>query len=69
MAKKKPVKTEPVEQPKAGESNSFTLLTEFDIYLFKSGKHFKLYEKLGAHLAEHKGEEGTYFAVWAPNAR
>ena len=49
--------------------DSFSLLTDFDIHLFKSGKHFKLYEKLGAHLASFKGEKGTYFAVWAPNAR
>jgi 1,4-alpha-glucan branching enzyme len=48
---------------------SFTLLTDFDIHLFRSGKHFKLYDKLGAHGAEFKGQTGTYFAVWAPNAR
>lgn len=24
---------------------------------------------MGAHLAEENGEKGTYFAVWAPNAR
>lgn len=47
---------------------SFTLLTDFDIHLFRTGKHFKLYEKLGSHPAEFKGEQGTYFAVWAPNA-
>lgn len=47
----------------------FSLLTDFDIHLFKSGKHFKLYEKLGAHLVEFNGERGTYFAVWAPNAK
>ncbi|HEX5171704.1 MAG TPA: 1,4-alpha-glucan branching protein GlgB, partial [Cyclobacteriaceae bacterium] len=47
----------------------FTLLTDFDIHLFKSGKHYKLYEKLGAHLVTVDGEEGTFFAVWAPNAR
>jgi 1,4-alpha-glucan branching enzyme len=46
----------------------FTLLTDFDIHLFKSGKHFKLYEKLGAHEVECEGKRGTYFAVWAPNA-
>lgn len=48
---------------------SFSLLTDFDIHLFRSGKHFKLYEKLGAHVVTHNGVEGTYFAVWAPNAR
>ncbi|MFD2247326.1 1,4-alpha-glucan branching protein GlgB [Pontibacter ruber] len=43
-------------------------LTEFDIYLFREGKHFTLYEKLGSHPMEHAGSQGTYFAVWAPNA-
>ncbi|MFD2999557.1 1,4-alpha-glucan branching protein GlgB [Pontibacter toksunensis] len=42
--------------------------TDFDIYLFKEGKHFSLYEKLGSHRMEHRGRQGTYFAVWAPNA-
>jgi len=47
----------------------FTLLTEYDIYLFKRGEHTKIYEKLGAHLAERKKRKGVYFAVWAPNAK
>ncbi|MDD2986885.1 1,4-alpha-glucan branching protein GlgB [Flavobacterium sp.] len=46
-----------------------SLLTDFDIALFKAGKHFRLYEKLGAHLTEVKGVKGVYFAVWAPSAR
>jgi 1,4-alpha-glucan branching enzyme len=45
-----------------------TLITDFDIHLFRSGKHFKLYEKLGAHPVTFNGEKGTFFAVWAPNA-
>src|SRR5690606_15362679 len=49
-------------------TESFSLLTDFDIYLFKAGKHFRLHEKMGAHLMEFRGERGTYFAVWAPNA-
>jgi len=52
----------------AEEKDSFSLLTDFDIHLFKSGKHFKLYEKLGAHPTRFKDQSGTYFAVWAPNA-
>ncbi len=43
--------------------------TDFDIHLFRQGKHFKLYEKLGSHVMEYEGVVGTYFAVWAPNAR
>ncbi len=48
--------------------HDFSLLTDFDIYLFKEGKHFSLYKKLGSHQAEHHGHRGTFFAVWAPNA-
>ncbi|MGV8074958.1 MAG: 1,4-alpha-glucan branching protein GlgB [Syntrophobacteraceae bacterium] len=43
-------------------------VTEHDVYLFKQGNHFKLYEKFGAHIATVNGIEGTHFAVWAPNA-
>src|SRR6188768_2933585 len=50
-------------------SESQTLCTDFDIHLFKSGKHYKLHEKLGSHLSEFGGQHGTYFAVWAPNAQ
>ena len=48
---------------------TFSLFTDFDANLFKSGKHFKLYEKLGSHIVTHEGETGVYFAVWAPNAK
>nr|WP_315188071.1 1,4-alpha-glucan branching protein GlgB [uncultured Flavobacterium sp.] len=48
---------------------SHSLFTDFDIDLFKAGKHFRLYEKLGAHLIEVDGVKGVYFAVWAPSAR
>jgi 1,4-alpha-glucan branching enzyme len=48
--------------------NNVSLLTEQDIYLFKQGRHFRLYEKLGAHLIEHDGVAGVLFALWAPNA-
>ncbi len=46
-----------------------SLFTDFDIDLFKAGKHFRLYEKLGAHPIEVDGVSGVYFAVWAPSAR
>jgi 1,4-alpha-glucan branching enzyme len=45
-----------------------TILTEDDIYLFNEGSHFHLHEKLGSHLLSRQGVEGTYFAVWAPDA-
>ena len=43
--------------------------TDYDIQLFKSGKHFRLYEKLGSHIMEVDACKGTYFALWAPNAK
>lgn len=46
-----------------------SLLTDFDVNLFKSGKYFRAYEKLGSHSIEVDGEWGYYFAVWAPNAK
>jgi 1,4-alpha-glucan branching enzyme len=49
-------------------SSEATLLTEHDLYLFNEGSHFRLYEKLGAHPLTVDGREGTYFAVWAPDA-
>lgn len=51
------------------EVRSHSLFTEFDIDLFKSGKHFKLYEKFGSHLITVDNTDGTYFAVWAPSAK
>jgi 1,4-alpha-glucan branching enzyme len=46
-----------------------SLLNDYDIYLYKEGRHFKLYEKLGSHTVEFDGVRGTFFGVWAPNAR
>ncbi len=48
---------------------SFSLFTDFDINLFKGGKHYRLYEKFGAHSMELEGEKGVYFSVWAPTAK
>lgn len=45
-----------------------TRLSEEDLYLFAEGTHSRLYEKLGAHVLKTDDAEGTYFAVWAPNA-
>jgi len=46
-----------------------SLFTDFDIDLFKAGKHYRLYEKMGSHVMELDGKKGTYFAVWAPSAK
>jgi 1,4-alpha-glucan branching enzyme len=45
-----------------------TFLSSDDLYLFNSGTHYRLYNKLGAHTCRLNGMEGAYFAVWAPNA-
>jgi len=45
-----------------------SLITDHDIYLFKEGNHFQLYDKLGSHVMSVGDTQGTYFAVWAPNA-
>jgi len=46
-----------------------SLFSDFDISLFKAGKHYRLYEKFGAHIMEVDGEKGVYFSVWAPSAK
>ncbi len=45
-----------------------SMLTDHDIYLFKEGNHFRLYEKFGSHMMTVDGQKGIHFAVWAPNA-
>ncbi|MDG1698055.1 MAG: 1,4-alpha-glucan branching protein GlgB [Polaribacter sp.] len=47
----------------------YSRFTDFDISLFKAGKHYRLYEKFGAHITTLDGENGTYFSVWAPGAK
>lgn len=49
-------------------AQAVSLFSDFDIALFRSGKHYRLYEKLGSHLITHEGTKGIYFAVFAPNA-
>jgi 1,4-alpha-glucan branching enzyme len=44
-------------------------LGEQDLYYVGEGTHYRLYEKLGAHLRTMEGVQGASFAVWAPNAR
>lgn len=46
-----------------------SMLTEQDIYLFKEGSHFRLYEHFGSHVRTVKELPGTHFTVWAPNAK
>ena len=43
-------------------------ITDFDLYLFGEGTHFRTFEKMGAHPMTIDGVSGVHFAVWAPNA-
>jgi 1,4-alpha-glucan branching enzyme len=63
-------KKEEAQIPETGNAvqDVVEFITEYDICLFREGKHFSLFEKLGAHVMELKGVKGTFFAVWAPNA-
>ncbi len=59
-----------IDQTQLEATNGYvSLLTEDDLFLFNEGSHFHLYDKLGSHPIVVNGVEGTYFAVWAPNAR
>ena len=46
-----------------------SLLTPEDLYLFNEGRHYRAYQKLGAHLMNDGADQGACFSVWAPNAR
>jgi 1,4-alpha-glucan branching enzyme len=48
--------------------HDLSLLTPQDLHLFNEGTHYRAYRLLGSHVVRHDGEEGTHFAVWAPNA-
>jgi len=44
-------------------------ITKFDLHLIAEGKHYRTYEKLGAHVGRLDDVPGTFFRVWAPNAK
>ncbi len=77
--KKKVSKKEVVEVPEVIQTPSapvilknvevFSRFSDFDIDLFKAGKHYRLFEKFGSHITECQGVQGVYFAVWAPSAK
>ncbi len=46
-----------------------SLLGDVDLHLFGEGRHFEIYNILGAHLRTVDGVAGVHFAVWAPNAQ
>ncbi|MBN2383954.1 1,4-alpha-glucan branching protein GlgB [bacterium] len=45
------------------------VMSTYDLHLIGEGTEEFIYHKLGAHLKTVQGVSGTYFAVWAPNAR
>ena len=45
-----------------------SLLTDQDIYLFREGRHCRLYQCMGAHFLDLPEGSGTQFSVWAPGA-
>ena len=47
----------------------FSRFSDLDIHLFREGKHYKLYENFGSHITKNNGNDGVYFAVWAPSAK
>ncbi len=55
----------------------YSLISNDDLYLFGEGTHQRLYRHLGAHPVSAgmpgavgiAAQDGTYFAVWAPNAQ
>lgn len=44
------------------------VIDPIDVSLFNEGKHYEIYEKMGAHPMTVDGVKGVLFAVWAPNA-
>ena len=75
MKKDSIAKTDGNEAPQAPRAprkpvdEKYLEFTKYDQYLFGHATHYDLYRKLGAHISERDGIKGTYFAVWAPNAR
>jgi 1,4-alpha-glucan branching enzyme len=68
MSMEQPMNSTAAEAGRNALGEDFSLLTQDDIYLFNEGSHFRLYEKLGAHVVDDNQQTGIYFAVWAPNA-
>ncbi len=53
---------------KPARMSGYGMLGELDRYLYGEGRHYRIYEKLGAHPLTYHGQTGYYFAVWAPHA-
>jgi len=68
VPKEEAVKNAPTRKLEDNAPYSDKFFTDYDIHLFKEGKHFSLYHKLGSHIIVRDGIQGTHFALWAPNA-
>ena len=66
--KKKAKTLTPTKEGATDKPVEASLISDYDIHLFKEGRHYHLYKKLGSHLMNYLGTEGVYFALWAPNA-
>ena len=53
---------------KKQKTEGLGVIGELDRYPFGEGRHYQLYHKLGAHPYTYRGQDGYYFAVWAPHA-
>ena len=53
---------------KKPKTEGLGVIGELDRFLFGEGRHYQLYHKLGAHPYTYRGQDGYYFAVWAPHA-
>ena len=53
---------------KKPKTEGLGVIGALDRYLFGEGRHYQLYHKLGAHPYTYRGQDGYYFAVWAPHA-
>ena len=53
---------------KKPKTEGLGVIGELARYLFGEGRHYQLYHKLGAHPYTYRGQDGYYFAVWAPHA-
>ena len=53
---------------KKPKTEGLGVIGELDRYLSGEGRHYQLYHKLGAHPYTYRGQDGYYFAVWAPHA-
>ena len=51
------------------KENISAAFTEREAKLFKDGKNYSVYRKMGAHQRREDGVSGTRFCLWAPNAK